>query len=321
MIEYVEKLEDLVNNGSPNVILPVFTYYKTDRLWNQWQSTSQESFSFEKVSRFLGYRHCLDSKSSYTQFIQWFKQMKFREKFKKNEEIGELKAVTNAVEKCLKKLLETDDYSNNQLYLDYDGDDVQVSFDNITSMPVRLLSDGYRNIIGIVADVAYRMTVLNPYLEEKAVEETPGIVVIDEIDLHCHPKWQRVIVNSLIEIFPKVQFIATTHSPFVIQSLRNALLVNLKNPNESYYKNKSIEDIAEEIMDIEIPQRSKRYLDMINTATKYYELLEAAKNANSKDIQVLEEKLDELMLPFSDDPAYQAFLKMKREVAFKGVKN
>jgi len=129
-----------------------------------------------------------------------------------------------------------------------------------------------------------------------------------------------VIVNSLIEIFPKIQFIATTHSPFIIQSLNKAQLINLNNPSDVDYVNKSIEDIAEEIMEIEIPQRSKRYLDMIDTATKYYELLENAEAVSSDQLKILENKLDELMLPFSDDPAYQAFLKMTREVAFKGVK-
>lgn len=151
--------------------------------------------------------------------------MKFKE-FKKNEKFGELKAVSAAIEKMLCRLILNNEKSENEIHLDYDGDEVQILFDNENSLPVWLLSDGYRNVIGMVADIAYRMAILNPHLEEKTVEETPGIVLIDEIDLHCHPKWQRIIVNNLIEVFPKVQFIATTHSPFIIQSLNKAQLIN-----------------------------------------------------------------------------------------------
>ncbi|WP_252179255.1 AAA family ATPase [Endozoicomonas sp. 4G] len=71
------------------------------------------------------------------------------------------------------------------------------SFDN--------LSDGYRNTLAIVADIAHRAGRLNPHLMERAPLETPGIVLIDEVDLHLHPKWQRRVLNDLREAFPKVQ--------------------------------------------------------------------------------------------------------------------
>lgn len=53
-----------------------------------------------------------------------------------------------------------------------------------------MLSSGFRNLLGMVFDIAYRMAVLNPDLLENVVEMTPGIVLIDEIDLHLHPRWQ-----------------------------------------------------------------------------------------------------------------------------------
>src|SRR6202011_5938064 len=79
-------------------------------------------------------------------------------------------------------------------------------------MPFHLLSDGYRNVIGMAADIAYRMASLNPQLLADAVQLTPGVVLIDEVDLHLHPNWQRVVVGRLLETFPKVQFVGTTHS-------------------------------------------------------------------------------------------------------------
>jgi len=87
-------------------------------------------------------------------------------------------------------------------------------------LPVDILSDGIRNIIGLVADIAHRMARLNPQLEEKAATETPGIVLIDEVDMHLHPEWQQVVIQSLKLAFPLIQFIVTTHSPQVLSTVR-----------------------------------------------------------------------------------------------------
>lgn len=189
-------------------------------------------------------------------------------------------------------------------------------------LPFRMLSDGVRNMLAMVADIAYRAAVLNPQLEEQAASETPGIVLIDEIDLHLHPKWQRKVVNDLRKTFPKIQFIATTHSPFIIQSLKDGELINLDkldNPIEvEEYENKSIEDIGENVMGIENIQRSERYQEMMEVAEEYYRLLEESKNADSERIKQLKQKLDVLIEPYSDNIAYHAFLKMKREAAGLG---
>ena len=96
-----------------------------------------------------------------------------------------------------------------------------------TVIPFTNLSDGYRNVIKIVLDIATRMCILNPYLKENALTETPGIVIIDELDLSLHPTWQKRIVNILKTLFPKIQFICATHSPFIIQSLENGELFTL----------------------------------------------------------------------------------------------
>lgn len=82
--------------------------------------------------------------------------------------------------------------------------------------PVGLLSDGYRSTVALFADLARRCAILNPHLLEKAAEKTPGIVLIDEVDLHLHPSWQRRLIADLRKAFPAIQFVLTTHSPQVI---------------------------------------------------------------------------------------------------------
>ena len=81
------------------------------------------------------------------------------------------------------------------------------------------MSDGYKNTLSMIGDIAYRMAVLNPTLGNQVLEKTPGVVLIDEIDLHLHPQWQQTILNDLHAIFPEVQFIVSSHAPAVINSV------------------------------------------------------------------------------------------------------
>jgi predicted ATP-binding protein involved in virulence len=82
-------------------------------------------------------------------------------------------------------------------------------------LDVRQLSDGERGVLGIALDLAQRLSQINPEATDP-LAEGEAIVLIDEIDLHLHPKWQRQIVYNLVKVFPRCQFIATTHSPQII---------------------------------------------------------------------------------------------------------
>jgi predicted ATP-binding protein involved in virulence len=74
------------------------------------------------------------------------------------------------------------------------------------------------NLVAMVADIAWRSSVLNPYLGEAAAVASEGVILIDEIDLHLHPRWQRHVLDDLRRTFPRLQFVATTHSPQIIAS-------------------------------------------------------------------------------------------------------
>jgi len=81
------------------------------------------------------------------------------------------------------------------------------------ALPVTALSDGYRSFICWVADLLYQLSTCCP--EDLELSEMPGVVMIDEIDLHLHPEWQRTVLAIISRAFPKLQFIMTTHSPIV----------------------------------------------------------------------------------------------------------
>lgn len=319
------KAKDLVNLGAEARIavtqgndhtLPLLLYYGSRRLWVIHRKIQTE----KPGSQLDAYRYCLDPKSDQNAFEKWFKKLAYSE-LQKRQKIPALEAVRNAVLCC------TPGSSN--FYHDTDEDQIMIELEHEGLMPFNYLSDGFRNMVAMVADIAHRASRLNPHLTENAAKETTGVVLIDEIDLHLHPKWQRRVVGDLQKAFPNLQFIVTTHSPFILQSLEPGQVIDLgqlpsserlsascdhvANPAPDHsFSNRSIEDIAEEIMDIPVPQRSRRYQEMYEVARQYYSILQEAKETNEVAKEKLKQRLDELSAPFSDNVAYHAFLEMKK---------
>lgn len=96
------------------------------------------------------------------------------------------------------------------------------------------LSDGQRAVIGLVGDIARRMCLLNPQLEREATTKTAGVVLIDELDMHLHPRWQRIITQGLQAAFPALQFIVASHSPQVLGELQPEQIILLRPEGASH---------------------------------------------------------------------------------------
>ncbi len=175
------------------------------------------------------------------------------------------------------------------------------------------LSDGEKRIFSLVVDIARQLS-LRPF-HMREIKSARGIVLIDEIDCHLHPKWQRMIVKALEDLFPSCQFIATTHSPFVIQGVQPGRLHTLDNAPLADFTDRGIEEIAFNVMDIKNPQVSKRYLEMLTVAKEYYTLLGEAKPDTVQKRAELKVKLQALSSPYARNPAFQAFLDMKTTAA------
>jgi predicted ATPase len=90
---------------------------------------------------------------------------------------------------------------------------------NGAAVPFAALSDGYRAFIGWIADLLYHVTLGAP--SGARLDETRGIVLLDEVDLHLHPAWQRTVVPQLASTLPNLQFILTSHSPLVVGTLHS----------------------------------------------------------------------------------------------------
>lgn len=174
-----------------------------------------------------------------------------------------------------------------------------------------MMSAGFKAMINIVAEMAHRCIELNGFLGIDAVKKTPGIVMVDELDLYLHPHWQQHILEDLQNAFPMIQFIVTTHSPFIVQSVNSRNVITLDGRvGDGEPRMRSIEDIAVTEMNMD-SARFPRYNLMVDMAEKYYQLVKEGKEG-TKEADSIKKELDAIEEMFSDDPAYVALLRAER---------
>lgn len=328
-------------------ILPLIRYFGAGRLWESVRDTEGKALSKHKGKQpaelasdadeidralqqhdklsapFYGYRMSVDKRCNPEDLLRWM-AMERRNEMDDEESSTALSLVYRAVESLLPEI-KSARYVNrlNALIL---------HFKSGQRLPFSELSDGYRNVVAIVADLAIKAAMLNPQLAEKALEFTPGVVLIDELDLHLHPRWQRRIVEDLRRTFPMVQFICTTHSPFLIQTLRSGDELIVLAPTDvkvsgndvsdeeedvslnvvtDKLDNLGIETIARGIMGVEA-EASPRYMAMLEAAKGYLAELDEASLAPADRLEEYKRQLSERLAPFADNPAFQAVLEAER---------
>lgn len=284
-------------------VFPIVLYLSSARLWNENRG-GQDLQTLP--NRCDAYQRCLDRKRGSQLAFAYLKLLQnLAAEETEGKPFGAYRVILEAVNYAMQGELadgQTVKYSSR--YGEFVLGERDGSLQRFES-----LSDGYRNVIKIIVDIAARMCILNPYLAEDALRMTPGIVMIDELDLSLHPTWQKRMVDILKKLFPKVQFICATHSPFIIQSLSEGELCVMGECLTDEYSGRSIEDIAEDIMKVSTPMYSERKRAMFDAAEAY---LKALKSADSPEkIAELKEEADLLEAEYSDNPAYYALLKMK----------
>ena len=138
-------------------------------------------------------------------------------------------------------------------------------------------------------------------------------MLIDEIDAHLHPKWQRQVVDDLKRTFPSIQFVCTSHSPFIIQSLEAGELRSLEPGGTALaeYSGRSIEDIAEDIQRVDIPQLSRKAVKLNQASERYFKLLqEWLGGEKSEELKEAEADYRLMAERYSANPGLGAILKL-----------
>lgn len=320
-----EDVNDLLTNGqrlcqemleSENTLLPAFAYYGTSRIWVDNNILNDTEHLLD--DRCIGYDACLDPSSSYNTFGKWYRyimQALENEGFLDSEQRKSCLLVKNAVQHAIDACLISTGLHN--LYYNSKLEAFVVSHPDSGELIVDDLSDGFRSILSMVADLAYRMVRLNPYMGDRAVLDTPGIVLIDEIDMHLHPLWQQTVLLDLQKAFPKVQFIVTTHSPQVLSSVppesirvlswgkefEGVRYVNFSLGATSYQILKDIQNVQERSDRLPIVKNLKRYLELVsNDKWDTQEALELRKEldawANGNEPALLRADMDIRMRQF-----------------------
>ncbi len=210
-----------------NSQLPVLNYQSAARTWMQKREQTENVFDSD-FRRTVGYKNCLDEASDQKMLLNWCAKME-QVSWQKKKPIAEYEAVKNALSVFMGAM-----NGGAEPQILFDRRSLELSYiESGNVLPVRCLSAGYQAVIWMVLDIAYRMAVLNPNMYERAAE-TGGVVLIDELDMHLHPKWQWNIIDALQKTFPNVQFIAATHSPILIAACRKGHLVYVNGDEISY---------------------------------------------------------------------------------------
>ncbi len=235
-----------------------------------------------RFSPVLLYRNALKSNiDAFDDFVNWFRMKEDEE----NEQIRrqknfdllnpELEVIRKTIEIFFRNLHNAD-YSKLRIERYYQG---QVDLRNSQLMvtkngldfEVAQLSDGEKVLMLMVCDIARRLAIANEHANDTSLND--GIVLIDEIELHLHPRWQRQIISALRNTFPNIQFIITTHSPQVLSEIKQNELFILAD-NQVYQPStnpigRDTNAILEEIMGTSkrpqvIEDLSEQYFSFIN---------------------------------------------------------
>lgn len=290
-------------------VFPIIAYHGTGRLWAQHEAPKKHQKQIEGVGR--AYVNALSAKSSSKDFLAWVRTQDDNvRKFDRPLERAHLKAFLQAIESIMLDQRWHDvkfDHAKDTLsgvFVDNAGRRMELAYEQ--------LSDGFKNVAGIIADIAFRCIQLNPHLGESAVVETPGVVLIDELDLHLHPNWQKRVVLDLKNAFPNIQFIATTHSPFIVQSLEAHELVILDDLSIDEQPNSMpLNRVATELMGVD-GIRSDDFEARVKEATQKLESIESASGRFTlDDYKALSKAFNEIALSETDDPEYKAYLDLK----------
>ncbi len=177
------------------------------------------------------------------------------------------------------------------------------------SLDLSQLSDGERSFLAMVCDLGRRLALANPMVQNPL--SGYGIVLVDELELHLHPTWQLEIVEKLRNTFPNIQFITTTHSPFIVQTAREGELIKLDGELALEPAGRTLEEVARLVMDVTNTERSPRFNEMLDTARKYFALVEEEKAADPGRRDQIQNELITMLAPFTDNPAYIALLERK----------
>lgn len=233
-----------------NTNVPVFAYYACGRIGNQ-QPLPNKELGVHDLSPLRTYENALNAHSlNFETLENWLK-------WKYNQLITATKKKKDPLFESIKEVIVG---KNGILNMDDERrfDDLRVNYDSPKGNLVLVkgkkqlfeyqLSSGEKSLLVLFADIARRCVIANPF-SDQPLETASGIVLIDEIDLHLHPSWQRTVATKLRAIFPNLQFMVTTHSPTMLSEIASVHIRTIEN-KKIYGVRETLGHADEEMLDI-----------------------------------------------------------------------
>jgi predicted ATP-binding protein involved in virulence len=205
-----------------NVLCPILAYYGAGRAWLPSNARVPKSKTNGPARRWAAFYDCFSERIRFAELKEWFS----RETVERGNRGGRWRPGFESVRRAILRCVPNAE----DVWFDTDLDQIVLSIGG-NAQPFNNLSAGQRMMLALVADLAIKAVTQNAFLlpaDELGAEDdplprvlkrTPGVVLIDELDVHLHPKWQRRVARDLKETFPGIQFGCTSHSPQVIGEL------------------------------------------------------------------------------------------------------
>lgn len=243
-------------------VLPVVSFQSAARAWKVRRGDFGTELQKKLDDRRCGYIGCLDSSMDVKSIQQWC--MKQEVIAVNKGKVREYETFKNIISTFMKEINELDE--SPEVY--YSPQFGELAYkDSKEDMAISKLSAGYQSLLWMIMDLAYRVCLLNPELGDRS--QIKGIVLIDEIDMHLHPKWQWNIIKALSTTFENVQFIIATHSPIVISSAKETNLILLDEEQGVTYLPECYGYAVEDVLcyrqeSVSRPKNVKVLIDQIN---------------------------------------------------------
>ena len=269
--------------------LPLAVYYPVNRAVLDIPLRIRKRHPFDRLA---AYDQALSGEwSSFRVFFEWFREREDLENEKRLDKPefrdSQLQAVRTATERFLAGFRGLKvRRSPLRMVVEKHGEELIVN----------QLSDGEKCTLAMAGDLARRMAIANPAMADPLQGE--AVVLIDEIDLHLHPEWQRRIIAALTKTFPKCQFLLSTHSPPILGHLDSKSIwilertksgISAKRPDDAY--GQTTDRILEDIMGV--PPRPK---EVQNTLNKLFRAIERGEMMEAKQL------LSHMQLKVGPDP-------------------
>ena len=262
--EVLQIIDDLFQRDSiiEKLWFPVLAYYGAGRAWLPSNKTDPKASKSNGVSRrWHAFYDCLEERIRIADLQTWFQKEALASLQRQGTMRRNVQVVKFAILRCIP--------GADDLWFDGDRAEIVVSIDH-QPIPFSNLSAGQKMMVALIADIAIKVVTQNAAFLPEAVDfrskrlpqilqETSGLILIDEIDVHLHPKWQRQVVDDLKATFPSMQFVCTTHSPIVISEVAAACIRSLQ-PDEPMIVPANalgldVNRILDEVMDV--PERNQ----------------------------------------------------------------